>query len=104
MCHSRIRVGSANASDKALNASKNVALPITIRAFMCHRENGTCSIRVSRLAASVALRRVRSLSRPSVPTKPSTEFNGSHSQTKDEIRKDQQSHRFRSLRYIVLTY
>ena len=42
-------------SDNALNASKNVALPMTRRAFLCQRENGTCSIRErANLAASAA--------------------------------------------------
>src|ERR1700674_2805097 len=87
MCHSRMRVGSANARDNALKASKNVALPMTMRALACHRENGTCSIRASRLAASAALGRVRSLSRPSAPTGPSMEFTGSRSPLTDELRR-----------------
>src|SRR5437016_594410 len=45
MCHDRMRTGSAKASASALNASKNVALPTTMRAFACHRENGTFSRR-----------------------------------------------------------
>src|SRR5204863_9308953 len=45
MCHNRMRTGSAKASANSLNASKNVALPTTMRAFACHRENGTFSRR-----------------------------------------------------------
>src|SRR5947209_19881686 len=45
MCHSLMRTGSAKASANALNASKNVALPTTMRAFACHRVNGAFSRR-----------------------------------------------------------
>src|SRR5215211_5344178 len=50
-----MRTGNANASERASKASKNVALPTTIRAFACHRENGTFSIRPIKPAASICL-------------------------------------------------
>src|SRR5437773_12096357 len=55
MCHKRMRTGSAKASDRASKASKNVALPMMMRAFACHRENGTLSMREIRAAASMSL-------------------------------------------------
>src|SRR6266481_3715381 len=45
MFHTLMRTGRANASERAEKASKNVALPTTMRAFACHRENGTFSRR-----------------------------------------------------------
>src|SRR5579872_4606006 len=54
MCQSLIRIGSANAKDSALNASKNVALPMITRAFVCHQENGTFSMREISAAALTA--------------------------------------------------
>src|SRR5580658_307897 len=57
ICHSPLRTGNANASDSAPNASKKVALPITTRAFMCHRVNGTLSSRASNCPAEAALGR-----------------------------------------------
>src|SRR3974390_770284 len=50
MCQSGTRIGSTNAIDKALNASKKVALPITIRARTNQREVGTRSRRAIRSA------------------------------------------------------
>src|ERR1700691_3965814 len=52
MCHSGTRIGSTKAIDNALNASKNVALPITTRARTYQRDVGTCSIRTIREAAA----------------------------------------------------
>src|SRR5215831_17222839 len=54
MCQRPMSTGSANASDRALNASKNVALPTMTRAFVCHRENGRFSRRAIKLAASTS--------------------------------------------------
>ena len=52
MCHSGTRIGSTKAIDSALNASKNVALPITTRARTYQRDVGTCSIRTIREVAA----------------------------------------------------
>src|ERR1700721_2220777 len=52
ICHSGTRIGSTKAIDSALNASKNVALPMTIRATTYQRDVGTCSIRTIRVAAA----------------------------------------------------
>src|ERR1700722_3464242 len=52
MCHSGTRIGSTKAIDSALNASKKVALPMTIRATTYQRDVGTCSIRAIRAAAA----------------------------------------------------
>src|ERR1700761_2383782 len=52
ICHSGTRIGSTKAIDSALNASKNVALPMTIRAWTYQRDVGTCSIRTIREAAA----------------------------------------------------
>src|ERR1700686_1311249 len=51
ICHNPTKIGSANANERALYASKKVALPITRRAFICHRENGTRSMRAMSAAA-----------------------------------------------------
>src|SRR5437868_5556414 len=53
MCHARTSTGSAKASDRALNASKKVALPTTMRARTCQRENGMLSRRPRSAAASM---------------------------------------------------
>src|SRR3984885_13575965 len=45
MCQSGTRIGSTNAIDSALKASKKVALPITTRAITNQRDAGTCSMR-----------------------------------------------------------
>src|SRR5687768_3697047 len=46
-CHSAFSVGSTNASERASNASKKVALPMMMRARTCQRQNGTLFIRAS---------------------------------------------------------
>src|SRR5271169_6466360 len=52
ICQSGTRIGRTKAIDRALNASKNVALPITTRARMNQREVGTCSMRAIKAAAA----------------------------------------------------
>ncbi len=52
MCQSGTRIGKTNAIDSALNASKNVALPITTRARTNQRDVGICSMRVISAAAA----------------------------------------------------
>src|ERR1700719_693861 len=52
MCHSGTRIGRTKAIDSALNASKNVALPMTTRARTNQPDIGNCSMRVSKLAAA----------------------------------------------------
>src|SRR5580700_11019407 len=52
MCHSGTRIGKTNAIDSALNASKNVALPMTTRARTNQPDVGTCSMRAIRAAAT----------------------------------------------------
>src|SRR6202047_4058071 len=52
MCHSGTRIGRTKAVDSALNASKNVALPMTTRARTNQPDIGNCSMRASKLAAA----------------------------------------------------
>src|SRR5580692_879244 len=52
ICHSGTRIGSTKAIDSALNASKNVALPMMTRARTYQRDVGTCSIRMIREVAA----------------------------------------------------
>src|ERR1700692_3065890 len=52
MCHNGTRIGRTKAIESALNASKNVALPMTTRATTYQRDVGTCSIRAIRAAAA----------------------------------------------------
>src|ERR1700728_194366 len=52
MCQSGTRIGSTKAIDNALNASKNVALPITMRARTYQRDVGTCSMRAIKAVAA----------------------------------------------------
>src|ERR1700676_1225234 len=52
MCHSGTRIGRTKAIDNALNASKNVALPMTTRARTNQRDVGTCSMRAIKAAAA----------------------------------------------------
>src|SRR4029434_8430525 len=50
--HRRTSTGRTNASDRASNASKNVALPTMRRARRCQRENGMLPSRARSDAAS----------------------------------------------------
>ena len=52
MCHSGTRIGRTKAIDSALNASKNVALPMTMRARTNQRDVGTRSMRAIKAAAA----------------------------------------------------
>src|SRR5437660_516607 len=52
MCHKGTRIGRTKAIDRALKASKNVALPMTMRARPNQRNIETCSRRAIRLAAA----------------------------------------------------
>src|SRR5260370_35405378 len=52
ICHSGHRFGRRKAIESALNASQNVALPMTVRATTYQRDVGTCSIRTIRAAAA----------------------------------------------------
>ena len=65
MCHSRTSTGRTNASDSASKASKNVALPTTMRARRCQREKGTLSRRAISSEELTKLRRdaIRTLDR-----------------------------------------
>ncbi|MCY1296996.1 hypothetical protein D9M69_474140 [compost metagenome] len=50
-CQSPTRTGMTNASESASNASNRVALPMTMRALVCHLLKGTFSMRNRSCAA-----------------------------------------------------
>src|SRR5438093_8261754 len=58
MCQRPTSTGNANASDSALNASKKVALPTTMRACASHLENGALSRRASKSDAVISADRI----------------------------------------------